>query len=210
MMFQHVFAEMNEILDEIALNYPAAEGHQKQELSRKWRLLKHMSDGIIEEWLTLEEKMGEIQQKWKPEEAASDLQAAELDSTAFVKGQGYYQLQMFTDAVKQFEEAVQRYPSSVLARLYLAMSLLNLAEFLEAAGHFEEVLQTTPNKRIRSICCNALGCIEAMGGRTDLAKAMFMTAYRLDPSLPEPLHNLEACLTDQGIYRFESELASLI
>lgn len=55
-MFQHVFAEMNDMLDEIIKRYPSAEGLNKQELLQKWNFLKRMSDGMIDEWLMFEEK----------------------------------------------------------------------------------------------------------------------------------------------------------
>ncbi|MBE6070005.1 MAG: hypothetical protein E7211_20300, partial [Clostridium lundense] len=65
MMFQHVFAEMNEMLDEITRKYPLAGQAQKQELAKKWNLLQHMSDGIIEEWLSFEEKMGYLRHAFR-------------------------------------------------------------------------------------------------------------------------------------------------
>lgn len=56
-MFQHVFAEMNNMLDEIVKHYPSAQGPQKQALVQNWNMLKSMSEAIIEEWLQFEEKM---------------------------------------------------------------------------------------------------------------------------------------------------------
>lgn len=208
-MFQHMFAEMNEMLDEIVKSYPKAGDVKKLELYQKWQLLKNLSDGIIDEWLTFEEKMGNLNLTWdKAEEVPK--QSPETDSSAFVKGQGYYKLQMYTEAARHFYEAAERYPSSILARLFLAMSLLHLEELHEAAGYIEDVLSRTDNCRIKAICYNALGCMEAKEQRLDQAKTLFLYAYRTDPSVTEPLDNLEVCLLNGDNYQFESQLTSLI
>ncbi|MGG6309542.1 tetratricopeptide repeat protein [Paenibacillus macerans] len=209
-MFQHVFAEMNEMLDEISRKYPLAKGVQKQELAQKWHLLKHMSDGIIEEWLCFEEKMGHIRQTFGNLDARDAPELPELDSPIFVKGQGYYKLLMFPQALEQFEQVMKQFPDSVLGRTYLAMCHLHLEHNEKAAKHFWLVLEKAGNKRMRSIIYNALGCIEAQKGIFAKAKEYFTLAHHSDPSLAEPLANLEACLHSKGKLHYGNELTSLL
>lgn len=210
MMFQHVFAEMNEILDEIAQSYSSAKGAHKQELSQKWQLLKHMSDGIIEEWLCFEEKMGAIREGWGFPEVPYGMVLQETGCEAFIKGQGYYKLLMFEQAVDQFGEVTDQYPDSLMARIYLAMAYLQMSNEQQAAHNFEWILTLTDNKRLRSIIYNVLGCIEAKGNRMDRAQKYFSLAHQMDPSMPEPLANLEVCKLNQGQLQYGSQLSSLL
>lgn len=210
MMFQHVFAEMNDMLDEIVTLYPVAQGDQKQELAKKWHLLKHMSDGIIEEWLNFEEKMGDFRQSWASPDSGKSAQLPEMNCAAFIKGQGYYKLLMFSQALPQFEISLETYPESTVVRTYLAMCHMHLEQFGEAVAHFWKVLEGSGSKRLRSIIYNALGCIEARQGVRTKAKEYFTLAHYHDPSLPEPLANLEACMKSSGKLQYGNELTSLL
>ncbi|WP_181873020.1 tetratricopeptide repeat protein [Fontibacillus phaseoli] len=210
MMFQHVFAEMNDMLDEIITLYPVAQGAQKQDLAKKWHLLKHMSDGMIEEWLNFEEKMGDFRQSWSNPDNAKNVELPEMDCDAFVKGQGYYKLLMFSQGMAQFKLALDQFPESLMARTYLAMCHMHLEQYGEAVPHFWRVLEGTGSKRLRSIIYNALGCIEAQKGIRAKAKEYFTLAHHHDPSLAEPLANLEACMRSSGKLQYGNELTSLL
>ncbi|WP_199925631.1 tetratricopeptide repeat protein [Paenibacillus bouchesdurhonensis] len=210
MMFQHVFAEMNEMLDEIARHYPIVQGAHKHELARKWRLLRQMSDSMIEEWLNFEEKMGVLRQSGINLEEKYELDYPEMSVEAFVKGQGYYKLLMFPQSLKQFQAVLEEYPESLIGRTYLAMCHLHLEQSDEAVDYFEEVLKAAANKRLRSIIYNALGCIEAKRGVRSKAREYFTLAYHSDPTLPEPLANWEACLHSTGKLQYGTQLTSLL
>lgn len=210
MMFQHVFAEMNDMLEEIAQDFPIAKGTQKQELGKKWQMLKHMSDGIIEEWLSFEEKMSDVRKSWGVPDSDDVVELPEMKSGTFVKGQGYYKLMMYSHAAEQFKRTTEEFKDSLLARIYLAMSYLNLDDTREAGRHFQWVLPLTENKRLRSIIYNALGCIEAKMCQMDKAQDYFLLAHHIDPSFTEPLANLEVCKQNRGSLQFGSQLASLM
>lgn len=212
MLFQHVFAEMSGMLDEIIHYYPEANGPERQELASKWQLLKHMSDGIIEEWLSFEEKLGQFRQSGVSPDGGSipAPELPEMKSDAYVKGQGYYKLMMFSQALMQFSQVVEEYPDSAVARTYLAMCHLHLDEGQQAVPHFWRVLECSDSKRLRSIIYNALGCIEAQNGARLKAKEYFTLAHYHDPSLAEPLANLEVCMRSSGKLQYGSELTSLL
>lgn len=59
-MFKHLFASMNDMLDEVMSQYPSASGSKKRELHEKLRALKAMSDDCIEEWSRLRRKWGSL------------------------------------------------------------------------------------------------------------------------------------------------------
>ncbi|WP_246021654.1 tetratricopeptide repeat protein [Paenibacillus zeisoli] len=210
MMFQHVFAEMNHMLEEIAEMYPIAKGSQKQELGKKWQMLKAMSDGIIEEWLSFEERMSDVRKSWGLTDSVQQVELPEMKSGTFIKGQGYYKLKMYSHAAEQFKRTTEEFQDSLLARIYLAMSYLNMNDTREAGRHFQWVLPLTDNKRLRSIIYNALGCIEATHDHMDKAQEYFTLAHHIDPTFIEPLNNLDVCQQKRGSLQFGSQLASLM
>ncbi|SDW29569.1 tetratricopeptide repeat protein [Paenibacillus sp. CF384] len=59
-MFKHVFATMQEMLEEIIIHYPHANGAQRKQLDDQLSSLKQFSDTFIEEWLQFEEKMADF------------------------------------------------------------------------------------------------------------------------------------------------------
>ncbi|MNO28395.1 Tetratricopeptide repeat protein [compost metagenome] len=210
MIYQHMFAEMNEMLDEIARFYHIAQGDHKKKLMQQWNLLKHMSDGIIEEWLCFEEKMAYIRQNWKHADQSHAVELPEMQCGAFIKGQGYYKLLMFPQALGQFKLVMEEFPESVLSQTFLGMCHMQLEEMSEAVKHFWFVLEHAESRRMRSIVYNALGCIEANRGARDKAEEYFKLAHHHDPSLAEPLANLEACMQCSGKLQYGTELTSLL
>ncbi|RAP76351.1 tetratricopeptide repeat protein [Paenibacillus montanisoli] len=59
-MFKHVFATMQEMLQEIIIHYPHANDAQRKQLDDQLSSLKQFSDTFIEEWLQFEEKMADF------------------------------------------------------------------------------------------------------------------------------------------------------
>ncbi|WP_128102523.1 MULTISPECIES: tetratricopeptide repeat protein [Paenibacillus] len=207
-MFQHVFAEMNDMLDEIIKRYPSAEGLNKQELLQKWNLLKRMSDGMIDEWLMFEEKMSQVreQELVKPASLEPEQEAVtalpELHLECFSRGQGYFKLQMYPQAIIQFSRIVADYPDSALTRYYLALAHLNLEQNTEALAHLHRILRLKGSPRLKGLVCNALGCIEAKLANPQGACSLFAQALQHDPTLTEPLYNMEACRQNKGQLQF--------
>ncbi|MDQ0169118.1 tetratricopeptide repeat protein [Paenibacillus tundrae] len=207
-MFQHVFAEMNDMLDEIIKRYPSAEGLNKQELLQKWNLLKRMSDGMIDEWLMFEEKMSQVreQELVKPTSLEPEQEAVtalpEIHLECFSRGQGYFKLQMYPQAITQFSQIVADYPDSALTRYYLALAHLNLEQNTEALAHLHRILRLKGSPRLKGLVCNALGCIEAKLANPQGACSLFAQALQHDPTLTEPLYNMEACRQNKGQLQF--------
>ncbi|KHF35373.1 tetratricopeptide repeat protein [Paenibacillus sp. FSL M7-1455] len=210
-MFQHVFAEMNHMLDEIMKHYPTAEETQKHQLIQQWNMLKTMSDGIIDEWLSFEEKMGEFRQHVEvPATLFSDQSSPELEMNAFVRGQGYFRLLMYRQAAQQFAQVIRQYPDSLLARMYLAMSHLHLDETEAAQKHFQWILPLANSQKLKAMIYNALGCIAVKHGATSKAQEFFTIALQCDPTLPDPLINLKVCQQNRGQLQYGSQLISMM
>ncbi|WP_054957609.1 tetratricopeptide repeat protein [Paenibacillus dakarensis] len=210
-MFQHVFDEMNNMLDDIVKHYPSAHGPKKQLLIHNWNMLKSMSEGIIDEWLHFEEKMALFRESTAAVPVFSLTESPELQLGSFIRGQGYYKLLMFRPAITQFAEAAVVYPESLLIRLYKAMAHLHLGELEEASGYLLSILPLAENKRfLQAIIYNALGCIHVINGRNDNACNYFTLAIQSDPTLPDPLNNLEVCHNNCGQLQYGSQLISLL
>jgi tetratricopeptide (TPR) repeat protein len=212
-MLQHIFAVMNEALDDIIRQYPKADPAQRQELDKEANVLKEMSDQFIEHWLKFEEKLARLHEfnhfdPAAPQSSSLPEEVAELEgfeqpfddfppfgmhqgmhpgkeTEPFAKGQGYYKLQMFPEAVKEFNLLLEQYPDFVLARVYLAMGYLRMGESAEAYQHFQFLLPLTNDGKMKAISYNAMGCIQARRENMEKARELFRLAYLTDPaSLP--------------------------
>ncbi|WP_106767933.1 tetratricopeptide repeat protein [Paenibacillus faecalis] len=209
-MFQHVFDEMNNMLDEIVKHYPSAHGPKKQALVHNWNMLKSMSEGIIDEWLRFEEKMAIFREGAAASPVFPPTEFPEMQLDAFIRGQGYYKLLMFSPALTHFQAAAAIYPESLLIRLYTAMTHLHLGETVEASGYLLSILPLADDARLQAMIFNALGCIQFINGRADQAREYFTRAIQTDPTLPDPLINLEVCHKNCGELQYGSPLISLL
>lgn len=209
-MFQHVFAEMNNMLEEIVKHYPTAPEVQKHQLIQKWNLLKTMSDDIIEEWLSFEEKMGAFREHTALTPVFPQNESPETEMESFIRGQGYFKLLMFRQAAQQFSQVILQFPDSLLSRMYLAMAHLHLDETVEARQHFQWILPLSNHQKLRAMILNALGCIEVKQGNVIKAQEYFAVALQSDPTSPDPLINLQVCQQNRGQLQYGSQLISLI
>lgn len=206
-MFKHLFASMNEMLDEVMADYPSSSGVKRKELQGKLRALKTLSDECIELWLLFEEKMGRTMQMigatfMGSEPDLLDPEFSGKRTDIFIRGQGYYKLHMFDQAIHEFTELVNREPDFNLARIYLAMSYFRKGEKEESYAHFHFLSQLTDNHQMRAISYNAMGCIQAQQSNLDKAFELFNLAYRIDPSSVQPLLDLGICREKKGGLQF--------
>jgi tetratricopeptide (TPR) repeat protein len=209
-MIRHWFETMNEVLDDLILRYPQASGEEKNVIQQQWDMLKSVSDDIIESWLQFEDKMGlyrELQQQTS--------QTAQLQQqlVSFVKGQGYFKLQMYTHASEQLEEAIALYPDFIGARMFLAMTRMHMKQWNEAQRHFQLIAAITDEHRLQAIAFNALGCIQAVYAHIDQARSYFHKALEADPGFGDAKFNLDSILQGKGQLQLQfgsTELQTLV
>ncbi|MCZ8520497.1 MULTISPECIES: tetratricopeptide repeat protein [Paenibacillus] len=205
-MFKHLFASMNEMLSEVMAEYPSSTGVKRRELQEKLRALKAMSDACIEEWLQFEESMGQGMRTAGMTLSGGDPLDPELAgkrTELFIRGQGFYKLHMFDEAIAEFGELIRLQPDFNLARIYLAMSYLRKGEMTESYTHFQFLSQLTENQQIKAISYNAMGCIQAQQQNMDKACEFFNMAYRTDPASVQPLLELGVCSEGGGGLHFD-------
>lgn len=219
-MFSHLFATMNELLDElIARN---RQGKLQEQDEEQLAVLRAMSDKIMEEWLGFEEKLAlfrdQMQESgpqksniWIMSPQAAAVSAASLGAVATAqavssetaeqllsKGQGYFKLFMFPEAANAFIHAMEQSPDCNLARLFLAMTYMHMQEWQEAQRHFQLIVALTDHPTWQALGLNALGCIQAIRQNLEQAEVYFQKAYDADPTFEETLSNLHACKTRDG------------
>jgi len=195
-MFKHLFSTMNEVLEQIQREYPHTSGKKREALDEQLQVLKAMSDEFIESWLQFEEKLGKLYSAAPdhPQHLKSELPELDISgkqSEEFKRGQGFYKLNMYDQAIREFEALLARQPDFVLARMYVAMGYLRKEEYGEAYRHFQFVLPLTDNTKMKAISYNAMGCIQIQNQNMEKAFEYFQQAYRHDPSCVEPLINLD-------------------
>jgi len=194
-MFKPLFEAMNDTLDEIMADYPNADSAGKQQLNDQLDMLNAMSDQCMEEWVAFEEKLG-IFRRMKDfmDAGANPL----LNDECYARGKGYFELAMYPEAIREFERVAERYAEHVSPRFYLALCHLQIRDYPDAYRYFHGLLSMTEDIRIKAVSYNAMGCIHAVGSELDKACELFQLAYQTDPSLPDPLENLSACMKMEG------------
>ncbi|WP_166239450.1 tetratricopeptide repeat protein [Paenibacillus turpanensis] len=196
-MIKQLFATMHDALDQIIEEYPKADGEKKQELEDQLDVLKSMSDTFIEQWLLFEEKMGQLHQGTHHAQSAAGLKEVSVEgqdgADHYQKGQGYFKLLMFEQAVKEFEQVVAGQPEFLPARLYLALGYMKLSEYAEASRHLQFIIPMSEDKRLKAVAFNAMGCIHFVQRNLEQATEYFENARSLDPTFQDPIRNLELC-----------------
>ncbi len=166
-MFSHLFATMNELLDELIQRNP--NGILKGQDEEQFSVLKAMSDKIMDEWLSFEEKIALFNDKMQdsvPEKTnittmplktahADKLSAAAVSPVALEqllsKGQGYFKLYMFPEAADAFNKVMEHSPDCNLARLFLAMTYMHMQEWYEAQRHFQLIVALTDHPKWQAL-----------------------------------------------------------
>jgi tetratricopeptide (TPR) repeat protein len=171
-----------------------------------------MSDGMLDEWLMFEEKMSQIREREldKPASLEPEQEAVtalpELHLECFSRGQGYFKLQMYPQAIDQFLRVVNDYPDSALTRFYLALAHLSLEQIYESETHLQQIMLLKGSARLKGLVCNALGCIQAKLSNPEAACSLFAQALQYDPTLTEPLYNMEVCRLNRGKLQYANQL----
>jgi tetratricopeptide (TPR) repeat protein len=210
-MIRQWFLTMNEMLDDLIVRYPHASGEEMTRMLEQWNMLKSLSDDIIESWLQFEDKMASFRDLQQQGTVVPDEPQTFLDP--FIKGQGYFKLQMFAKATEKLQEAVTVYPDFIAARLFLAMSLMHLQDWNEAQRHFQLIVAVTEENKLQAIAYNALGCIQAVHAHLEKAQSYFRKALEADPSFKDPQRNLESCRQGAGQLQLQfgsSELQTMV
>ncbi len=184
------FAALHGTLDELIFRYPNASGEERAELEAQWKMLKALSDEVVEHWLQYEDKLSFFMDM---AQQGAVHHPPELQLESFQRGQGYFKLHMFAQAAEHLEKTVGLYPDMLSARLYLAMSKMHLKEWGEAQRHFRLIAALAEDAKLRAIAYNALGCIQAVFAQIDQARQFFRKALEADPSFNDPRENLKRC-----------------
>ena len=98
------------------------------------------------------------------------------------------------EAVAEYERALAADPRHVKAHDNLALALVELGRFGDAATHFQASLEISPRAEIHS----DLGFALARLGRLDEARAEYRKALALDPSCASAHLNLAVALLQEG------------
>lgn len=117
---------------------------------------------------------------------------------SFRKGQGYYQLFMYPQAAKHFQEVVQLDPDLDIARMFLGFSEMMSGHWEEAERHFQLVGKTGDHGIIRATALNAQGCLLAGQQHWAQALACFDRAILTYPRLKDPIFNKALVYMNQG------------
>ncbi|MFC4103687.1 tetratricopeptide repeat protein [Paenibacillus xanthanilyticus] len=152
-MFQHVFATMHELLDEIMVHFGSAELDQKKRYFEQLSMLKSMSDTFIEEWLQFEEKLAEFRNTYR--DAPDGGKPSGVPSAAVGppvapvgKPEGDKPANGLSSQPAVPKQPVMQDPGNETGLMVKGQGYFKLFMFKEAADHFEQAVQAAPENNM--------------------------------------------------------------
>lgn len=223
MLVRSLFEILNETLDEIADHLPPPPQEEKL-WTEKVKALRKMSDAILDGWILLEERFDEkirpffidlfgpslIGEEVEPKESppvskeVGGKGAPWIDpehKDVFQRARGYFELGMYGLSFRLLKKMILQEPEQPLLRLYYAYSAFFSGEIEEARRQFSFLEQTVEDRRIRTICFNALGILSFHEGKPELAEKNFRQALKLTEDFNAARYNLGLCLSSFGRYQ---------
>ncbi|MBD3918834.1 hypothetical protein H8B09_08735 [Paenibacillus sp. PR3] len=152
-MFAHLFATMNDKLDEIKQLYPRVNGAKRDHLNKQLDVLKAMSDSIVEHWLLFEEKLADFYDDLKEQPsmpvtkqtppytataaaASKEVQASQAEQAAT------QQVSAPSGAAKELEQ--WNFPSDTAVFISRGQGYFKLHMFSHAADELHKAINLSP------------------------------------------------------------------
>jgi tetratricopeptide (TPR) repeat protein len=154
-MFAHLFATMNDKLDEIKKLYPRVTGAKRDHLNKQLDVLKAMSDSIVEHWLLFEEKLADfyddlnmqpaesVAKQKKPSVAGAAVAASKELQAAQAEHAAAKQAAAPSGAAKEQEE--WSFPSETAVFISKGQGYFKLHMFGHAADELNKAICLSPD-----------------------------------------------------------------
>ncbi len=228
MLLSYYFAGLNERIGKIKERMAVAQEEEKTKLYHTVLQLRQISDKVVEEWLNFEEQLVEVQRMFESmggepfdalelqsvDEETEDVQEIYLPyplAAQFRRGQGYFMLSMYREAVESFNQVIEEAPDVAVARLYLAFGFLMSGRLDMAYRQFRLLTETCEHAFIRAASYNALGCISALENNAEQGLLWFEHALAMFPDLTDATYNQALTLYQLKRYKEAAEAcASLL
>ncbi|WCK56112.1 tetratricopeptide repeat protein [Aneurinibacillus sp. Ricciae_BoGa-3] len=208
-MLSDYFSTLSGQIDRINEKWSGLTTEQKEKYFSRILELRELSDSFVEEWLTFEEKLINIQRVAEQDltiDAPSALQPITAEqheyhaddsevyvtlpmASAFRKGQGYFDLSMYEESARSFGQLIEQMPDLSIARLFLAFSFFISNDLERAHRHFRMLAETSEEPLILAAACNALGCISVLEERGDQGIVWFDRAIQYEPQFQDAIFN---------------------
>ncbi|WP_128894403.1 tetratricopeptide repeat protein [Longirhabdus pacifica] len=192
----------------MSVNYDQASQAEKDWIKRQYDCIASLGDSIHTQWQDLNHKLLYMKQMLESNSAqneTSEVLQPEQNQTPpsdllyqLDRGQGYFKLKMFHEAIQQLEPYVKEHGHFIPAKLMLAISYFQSKKLDEAYEQFKQITKLSDDKQITSFSYNAMGCVEAHKQNLDQACDFFKTAHHLNPDMEEPLINIGVCMNNEG------------
>ncbi|SDX19009.1 Tetratricopeptide (TPR) repeat [Marininema mesophilum] len=206
-MFHQWLEQMKQGLDEISQSYSEVPESDRSRMKKEFREIQSNCEDILEGWITLEEQVSILLNKYpelvtesKKEEAGEEFWLDGQVVRSFRQGQGYYQLSMFSEAKPYFNRVVEEAPDFLLGRVYLALSHFQQQSWNEASREFQLVADTADHLRFVSFAHHMLGCIQVQREEDELAIRLFKRSLAIHPDNNDAWFNLGTCHFRLGNY----------
>ncbi|GMK42454.1 hypothetical protein PCCS19_55140 [Paenibacillus sp. CCS19] len=145
-MFAHLFATMNDKLDEIKQLYPRVSGAKRDHLNKQLDVLKAMSDSIVEHWLLFEEKLADFYDDLKIQPAPSVAQpTAPFAAAAAAASKEVQASQAVVPSEAAKEQEQWSFPSDTAVFISRGQGYFKLHMFGHAEDELHKAINISPD-----------------------------------------------------------------
>lgn len=236
-MFDKPFEQLFAALERIEKQLLDAGDKEKEILREELTALRSVCDRFVEKWLAFEEKLADLSDRFglnidfappskqdkhdpipKPAKQVQTfvvpqiplLPEAEEEPVVrlFRRGLGYFDLLMFSHAIRELERVVELDGEFTVARLYLAYGYLGRKEYEKAERQLNLVAVGAGDPFILAAVHNTFGHIYAAGGDYERAAEEFKQTAEYMPHFRDVFYNLGVC--QHNLKRYRDALASFL
>jgi tetratricopeptide (TPR) repeat protein len=200
------FDTLKYTLDQLVEAYPQSSENEQKKWKQRLHKVKSSCDWVLEQWIVLEEQIAQLMQAYPEllEEEPEKEETFYLDARAvraFREGQGYYQLTMFEEAERLFQDVLDQEPDFLLGQLYLGLTSFQKQNYTLADRYFQIVCEKEKHEELIGFAWHMLGCSAVQQGDDHRAVTCFQNAIKILSDHHDSWFNLGACYYRSQRYR---------
>ncbi len=224
--FELIFSYLEEI-DHIFNKNP--DGLEREELVNKLLSLRNIMDHCIKYWLSFEERINEMQQKYAfslpdvlPDDFWDDLEISRVSSdpeieadtgnlflklkseqgiNSFRRGLGFWDLAMLEEAIREFEKVVELEPNFIFGHFSLGIAYSQKGIHEQAMAKLRLVKELSSDPHLNAFVHNTMGNIYVDEKNYQQAMEEFLKAAEEDPLFHIAYFNMGAIFFNRRQYK---------
>lgn len=204
--FSSLFKKLGEKLEYMDEHNEIPDNDSERSLEHEIEAFHHLSEQILDQWIQFDETLAKVMHKFQNHISEHHQGTDEHSETSAeqsvqrkVKGNAFYDLLMFEQAIEQYEHWLVIEPDDSRVRFFLSQALIAAHKADLARYHLHFLIETAEQDEMKQLAFHALGCMEGTLRKYNKADHYF---HKID------VHGLQ--LTWKSIYLYNHALTKYL